>query len=69
MLCRNQRDLNPLPNIASEGVLIEPDQEVTTKTSPDLQVTTEVPYTDVRCTRIVRISVPPSQLVEDQNWQ
>ena len=72
MLRRNRRHLNPLPNIASEGIIIEPDQDVTTETSaldPDMQVTTEVPSNDVRCTRSGRISVPPSRLVEDQNWQ
>ena len=72
MLRRNRRHLNPLPNIPSEGMIIEPDQEVTTETSPldpDMQVTTEVPSNDVRCTRSGRISVPPSRLVEDQNWQ
>ena len=72
MLCRNRRHLNPLPNIASEGILIEPDQDVTIETSPldpDMRVTTEVPSNDVRCTRSRRISVPPSRLVEDQNWQ
>ena len=34
MLHRNRRHLNPLPNIASEGILIEPDQDATTETSP-----------------------------------
>ena len=72
MLRRNQRHLNPLPNIASEGILIEQDQDVTTETSlsdPEMQVTTEVPSNDVRRTRTGRISIPPSRLVENQNWQ
>ena len=50
-------------------MLIEPDQDMTTETSPsdlDLQVTTKVPSTDVRCTRSGRISVPLSCLIEVQ---
>ena len=71
MLHRNQRHFNSLWNIASEGI-IEPDQNMATETpssDPNLQITTEVPSTDARYTGSGRISVPSSQLVEDQNWQ
>ena len=72
MLRRNRRHINPLRNSASDGI-IEPDQDVVITESsppePDSQVTTEVPSTDVRCIRTGRISVPPSRLVEDPNWQ
>ena len=40
----------PLLNIASKGILLEPDQDMTTETSPsdlDLQVTTKVLMLDV----------------------
>ena len=68
-LRRNRRHLNRLTNIASD-VTLEPD--MTTRSPPpeaDSQVNLDVPSTDVRCTRSGRISVPPSRLIEDRNWQ
>ena len=56
----------PVLNIASKGILIEPDEDMTTETSLsdlDLQVPTKVPSTDVRCTRSGRICVPLSWLI------
>ena len=68
-LRRKRRHLNHLTNIASD-VKLEPD--MTTRSPPpetDSQVNLDVPSTDVRCTRSGRISVPPSRLIEDRNWQ
>ena len=49
--------------------MIEPDVNIESPTpEADAQVT-EVPPSDVRRTRSGRISVSPSRLVEDHNWQ